>query len=227
MRQYINAVNTFIRLHQIILLYIKTVEIYCVSCKKIVKKNSRVRRTKQNRLMPVSNCAVCSKKKSSSLKIKKQVDYGARKLYGSAKVHKPIIDNCPSFRPILSAIGTPTYNLAKFLVPILSPLTVSEFTVYDSFSFAEEVVNFDANCTMASLEVESLFTSIPLDETIENCINDLFSNNDTVHNFIKEDIKELLKFAFYESFFTFDNEYYSQLDGVTMGYPLGPTLANA
>ena len=39
-------------------------------------------------------------------------------LYGSAKVHKPIIDNCLSFRPILSAIGTPTYNLAKFLVPI-------------------------------------------------------------------------------------------------------------
>ena len=44
---------------------------------------------------------------------------GAGMLYGSAKVHKPIIDNCPSFRPILSAIGTPTYNLAKFLVPIL------------------------------------------------------------------------------------------------------------
>ena len=76
----------------------------------------------------------------------------------SAKVHKPIIENCPSFRPILSAIGTPTYNLAKFLVPILSPLTVNEFTVHDSFSFAEEVVNFDANCITASLDVESLFT---------------------------------------------------------------------
>ena len=50
---------------------------------------------------------------------------------------------------------------------------------------------------------------------------------DTVHNFIKEDLKELLKFASYESFFTFDNEYYSQLDGVAMGSPLGPTLANA
>ena len=54
-------------------------------------------------------------------------------LYGSAKVHKPIIDNCPSFRPILSAIDTPTYNLATFLVPILSPLTVNEFTVHVSF----------------------------------------------------------------------------------------------
>ena len=89
--------------------------------------------------------------------------------------------------------------LAKFLVPILSPLTVNESKVHDSFSFAEEVVNFDSNCIMASLDVESLFTNIPLDETIENCINDLFSNNDTVHNFIKEDLKELLKFASYFS----------------------------
>ena len=146
-------------------------------------------------------------------------------LYGSAKVHKPIIDNCPSFRPILSAIGTPTYNLEKFLIPVLSPLTVNEFTIHDSFSFAEEVVNFDGNCIMACLDVESLFTNIQLDETIENCINDVFANNDTVHNFIKEDLKELLKFASYESFFTFDNEYYGQLDGVAIGSPLGPTLA--
>ena len=148
-------------------------------------------------------------------------------LYDSAKVHKPIIDNSPFFRSILSAIGIPTYNLAKFLVPVLSPLTVKEFTVHDSFSFAEEVVNFDANCIVASLDVESLFTNIPIDKTIENCVNDLFANNDTVHNFIKEDLKELLKFASYESFFTFDNEYYSQLDGVAMGSPLGPTLAKA
>ena len=91
----------------------------------------------------------------------------------------------------------------------------------------KEVVNFNTNCIMASLEVESLFTNIPIDKTIENCVNDLFASNDTVHNFIKEDLKELLKFASYESFFTFDNEYYSQLDGVAMGSPLGPTLAKA
>ena len=46
-------------------------------------------------------------------------------LYDSAKVHKRIIDNCPSFRPILSTIGRPTYNLAKFLISILSTLTVN------------------------------------------------------------------------------------------------------
>ena len=82
---------------------------------------------------------------------------------------------------------------------------------------------------MASLDVKSLFTNILLDETMENCINDLFANNDTVHNFIKEDLKELLKFASYESFFTFDNDCYCQLDVVAMamGSPLKPTLANA
>ena len=106
-------------------------------------------------------------------------------LYGSVKVHKPTIDKCPSFQPVLSAIATPTYNLAKFLVPILSPLTVNEFTVHKSFSFAEEAANFDSNCIMTSLETESLFRNIPLNETIQNCINDFFFNNDTVHNFIK------------------------------------------
>ena len=50
------------------------------------------------------------------------------------KVHKAIVDVCPPFRPILSAIGTPTYKIAKFLVAILSCLTINEFTVKDSFS---------------------------------------------------------------------------------------------
>ena len=48
--------------------------------------------------------------------------------------NKPVQDNCPSFRPILSAIGTPPY--AKFLVPFLKPLTENEYTVRNSFSFA-------------------------------------------------------------------------------------------
>ena len=43
--------------------YIVT-EFYCVSCKEnTVNKNSSVRKIKQYRLMVVSNCAVCGKKK--------------------------------------------------------------------------------------------------------------------------------------------------------------------
>ena len=49
-------------------------------------------------------------------------------LHRSPKVHKPVINNCPKFRPILSTIGTPTYKLGHFLVSILSPLTSNEFS---------------------------------------------------------------------------------------------------
>ena len=41
-------------------------------------------------------------------------------LYGSAKIQKTLINNIPKFRPISSAINTPSYNIAMFLVPILS-----------------------------------------------------------------------------------------------------------
>ena len=135
-------------------------------------------------------------------------------------------DNYPSVCPILSAIGTPTYDLAKFLVPILKPLTENDYTVHDSFSFASEVSKFNAKSLMISLDVESLITNIPLEETIDNIINDLLLTTDKFHNFEREELKQLLTFATYESFFIFDGEYYTQIDGVAMGSPLGPTLDN-
>ena len=47
-------------------------------------------------------------------------------MYGLCKSVKDIIDNCQPFRPILSAINTPTYKLAKFVVPILNFLICNE-----------------------------------------------------------------------------------------------------
>ena len=64
-------------------------------------------------------------------------------MYGLCKVHKDI-DNWPSFLSTLSAISTPTYNLAKSLVSILKSLTSNGYTVKDSFIFAEEIVEQDS-----------------------------------------------------------------------------------
>ena len=65
-------------------------------------------------------------------------------MYGLCKVHKDIIDNCLPFRPILSAINTPIYKLAKFLVPISKFLTSNEYEIKNSFDFAEEIVEQDS-----------------------------------------------------------------------------------
>ena len=87
-------------------------------CKKLVESNGM---TEKNRklLKPV-----CSK---------------PGVMYSSCNANKASAENCLSFRPILSTLNTPNYNFAKFLVEILKPLTTNEFTVQDSFHFAEEM----------------------------------------------------------------------------------------
>ena len=46
-----------------------TTETYCLSCKKHTwNTNSNVRKTKQNRLMVLSNDSVCGKKKTTFIK---------------------------------------------------------------------------------------------------------------------------------------------------------------
>ena len=121
-------------------------------------------------------------------------------MYGLCKVHKDIIDNCPPFQPILSAINTPTYKLAKFLVPILKSLTSNEYTVKDSFAFAEEIVEQDSEFFMGSLDVDSLFTNIPHKETIDICSNTFFENMEKVEGLSKIEFKELLSLATKESY---------------------------
>ena len=147
-------------------------------------------------------------------------------IYGLAKVHKIVTDGLPSFRPILSAISTPTYKLAKFLVPMLEPLTTNEYTIKDSFTFAKELQSFDSKLGMASFDIESLFTNIPLQETIDLCVENLFQDRTHVDNLSKDSFRELLTRTMSESLILFDQEFYKQHDGVAMGFPLGPTLGN-
>ena len=143
------------------------------------------------------------------------------------KVHKQQVDTCPPFRPILSALQTPTYKLAKFLVPILSPLTKNGYTVKDSFQFAEEISEQNPTLSMGNLDLDSLFTNILLDETIDIFVNQLFENTDSVEGFTKSELKQLLSLPAKESHFIFNCLLYKQMEGVAMSSPLGPSLANA
>lgn len=86
-------------------------------------------------------------------------------LYGLPKIHK---DNIP-LRPILSCINNYSYKIAKFFIPLLNPISSSAYMVKDSFLFVLEFFSLSVdsnNVVMASFDVTSLFTNIPLDETI-------------------------------------------------------------
>ena len=82
------------------------------------------------------------------------------------KIHK---ENTP-LRPIVAAIGSPTYRLAKKLARILSPLAGhSDSFVKNSAEFAREVRDMELGeeDVMLNFDVVSLFTRVPVDEALE------------------------------------------------------------
>ena len=145
-------------------------------------------------------------------------------MYGLPKVHK---DGTPLL-PILHTIGTPCYLLAKQLCDILSPLCQSSRRLTDSFSFVKQVnsLSFTFPVTMCSFDVSSLFTNVPLDETISIAIDRLFAEGHDTMGMSKDTLSYLLCTAAKDCCFVFNGHFYCQLDGVAMGSPLGPVLAD-
>ena len=127
-------------------------------------------------------------------------------------------DGCPSFGTIISALQTPSYKLAKFLVPILKPLITNKYTVKDTFNSDIEIVEQDSSNFMGSLGIDSHFTNILLEETMEICTNNLFKNNDIVHVLKKNEFKHLLSLAIEEPYFIFSNILYKKIDKVTLAF---------
>ena len=78
--------------------------------------------------------------------------------------------------------------------------------------------------------MSSLFTNVPLDETIQLLANRAFANNwfnTTYHlDLAKTDLVDLLSVATKGQLFQFNGVQYEQTDGVAIGSPLGPLLAN-
>ena len=76
-----------------------------------------------------------------------------------------------------------------------------------------------------SFDIVSLFTNVPLAETIEIVANSICEQQSIAQSMPKSSLISLLKRAT-SGVFTHRNELYTQTDGVAMGNPLAPTLAN-
>ena len=139
-------------------------------------------------------------------------------MYGSSKIHKLLVNGFPKLRPILSALNPGTYKWTKFFVPLLRHLTSNQFTLKDSFEFAKIICKQDTGLFMASLNVDSLFTNVPLGETIHICVNELFKSNSSIHGLNKKQITEMLSLTTEKSVFLFDMAFYTQVDSVAIAF---------
>ena len=149
------------------------------------------------------------------------------RIYGLPKLHKLKSANDKlKVRPIVSCINSYNYGLSGYLAKLLNPLIPKDHCADDTFSFLSDIKGIaNVDSYMVSYDVCSLFTNIPLNETIDLAIDLIFEHNPEI-KISKRDLKELFQFATSESHFLFDGNFYDQTDGVAMGSPLGPVLAN-
>ena len=162
---------------------------------------------------------------SSSIKLSKiKGDYEPGYIYGNVKTHK----NGNPLRPIISQIPTPTYRLAKQLNTILTPYIPSEYRVKSSSEFLRLLRDSPSTGTIASLDVESLFTNVPVEETINMTCDKVYRDETTPSLPIPEDcLRRLLKLCTMSApFITHKGEMYTQIDGVAMGSSLGVLFAD-
>ena len=101
-----------------------------------------------------------------------------------------------------------------FFVICLHGLFQTDYSTQDSSSFVKEVQEVSVSDCMVSY-VCSLFTNIPLNETIDLAVDIIFDNNRSV-NIIKSQLKNLFVFATSRNHFLFNKEIYDQTDGVAM-----------
>ena len=84
----------------------------------------------------------------------------------------------------------------------------------------------DHNSYKCSFDIDPLFTNVPLEETIEILIKNVFGRKRKINGLSKSDFRDFLKLKIMGTVFYFNGNYYRQLDGVAMASPLGPAMAN-
>ena len=89
--------------------------------------------------------------------------YSTGYIYGNIKTHK----NGNPLRPIISQVSTPTYQTSKQLDAIIKPYIPKKYSLNSRDEFIDLLKSSRPDGQLASLDVSSLFTNVPVHETID------------------------------------------------------------
>lgn len=186
--------------------------------KKITRNPTQDLKTSLNRLIRNNNKTLGAPKLPLI-----EGDHKVGYAYGNVKTHK---QGSP-LRPIISQTPAVTYTLAKRLNDLLAPFTPANYSLKSSQEFIDIIKASQPSPTMASMDVESLFTNVPVEETIGMICNKLYRSEDSPFPIPEITLRQLLSACTKEApFYGPDGSMYVQIDGVAMGSPLGVLFAN-
>ncbi len=102
--------------------------------------------------------------------------------------------------------------------------------VLNSYSFVDEIKNITVceSDILVSYDVVSLYTKVPVKESL-TCIRAKLETDDTLSDRTNLTVDEIVKacaLCLGSTYFTFQNTFYHQTEGLPMGSPLSPIVAN-
>ena len=149
------------------------------------------------------------------------------KFYGLPKIHKP---DTP-LRPIVSSCGSVNYGVAQELAKILKLLVgKSPHHINSTQDFVEQVrhITLMPGECLSSYDVSALFTSVPIDPALR-LIKDLLEKDPTLKDRTVmgvNDIILLLEFCLKNTYFSFQGQFFEQVEGAAMRSMVSPIVAN-
>ena len=134
-------------------------------------------------------------------------------------------------QPIVYSRGSVTYGVAKVLAKVLKSLVGKSLHHIQStrhfVNRVREIPPLPGEC-FCSYDVTALFTSFPIDPAL-NIIKDLLEKDVTLHDrtvLAVQNIIELLGFCLHNTYFSFQDKFYEQVEGTAVGSLVIPIMAN-
>ena len=131
----------------------------------------------------------------------------------------------------MSSCGSVTYGVAKELAKILKPLVgKSPHHINSTQDFVEQAKNITlapGEC-LSSCDASALFTSVPVDPALK-VIKDLLEKDHTLKERTVVEVSDiilLLEFCLKNTYLSFQDQFYEQVEGAAMGSPVSPIVAN-
>ncbi|XP_062833196.1 uncharacterized protein LOC134297981 [Anolis carolinensis] len=145
--------------------------------------------------------------------------------YVLPKIHKGTIP--PPGRPIVSGTASILEPIAQFIDHFLQPFVpLNTSFIKDTKHFINivEALTIPERAILMTLDIEALYTNIPLDEA-RSVVKDIL---DTCKSLVPPThfLMDLLDIVLEYNYFSFDKQFYLQTFGIAMGSPLAPSIAN-
>ena len=144
------------------------------------------------------------------------------RLYGLPKIHKQRVPVRPVSMP-----GSAFYKIGNQISKWLS--VVDECNINSSTKLISDRlpdIELDEESELISFDMTSLYTNVPLNEAIQDCTELLYSGRYHKPPVDCQTFIELVSLCCCNVVLLTNDGFYRQVDGLAMGSPLAPQLAN-